>query len=246
MKPCSKPTPEIGNVDRFIGTSYDVVKFVYENIDSIRTVADHLNLTQGPKGDAPNVTDNNDGTYTIVGANGSVTFSDGKAAKIPYLVDNGDGTITVFDGVGGSVVISSGVKGTKGDTIFQVFQFSEAKIHWHDDLLVTDVYRREATSTNGVIGTWGNAVRMVGQKGDSSHIEYQYSNDNISWHDLLTDNDFFRRQRTVTVSDGVTDYGQYTLGVLMRVDGYTPVKGKDYVDGATGDFTSYILSQWFY
>ncbi len=57
----------------------------------------------------PAVTDNGDGTYTVVDGNGtSVTITDGENAAIPTVTDNGDGTSTINDGLGNTVVIADG------------------------------------------------------------------------------------------------------------------------------------------
>lgn len=94
-----------------------------------------------------------------------------------------------------------------GDTIYQVFQYSDSVSGpWHDDLLVTDYFRRENTSINGVIdgNNWSIPYQfrydtLQGDPGDTIYIEYQYSPDGAtSWTSTLEAGDRFRRERTVT------------------------------------------------
>jgi hypothetical protein len=75
--------------------------------------------------------------------------------------------------------------------------------------------------------------------GVKQYIEYEYSEDNVNWHSLLTSLDYYQRERTVTDTDGVLTYSGFTAGVLVRVDGETPVFGVDYRDGIDGQFVSY-------
>jgi hypothetical protein len=75
--------------------------------------------------------------------------------------------------------------------------------------------------------------------GVKQYIEYEYSEDNVNWHSLLTSLDYYQRERTVTDTDGVLTYSGFTAGVLVRVDGETPVFGVDYRDGLDGQFVSY-------
>lgn len=161
MKPCTKPSSTIGVVDKYLGTSYDKVKFVYDNIDDIRIVAEHLNLTTGPQGDVgplPNVTDNGDGTYTITGSSGDVVIS-------------------------------------KGDS------------------------------------------------GDIRYQDYEYSTDGTAYHSPVTTDDYWRRERLVTIdSDNNTTNGSWSTGIIFRVDGVTPVKGIDYFDGRDAVYRANVYS----
>lgn len=89
-------------------------------------------------------------------------------------------------------------------------------------------------------GEWADAV-LLAQSGDTVYPEYQYSSDGISgWHDDFLSTDYFRRERTIVISPTGTTTGNWSTGVRIRKDGYTPEKGVDYFDGVDGSFTSYI------
>jgi hypothetical protein len=94
-----------------------------------------------------------------------------------------------------------------GDTIFQVFQFSDSILGpWHDDMLGSDFWRRENISVNGVVdpNLWGTPYQfrydtITGNPGDTIFIEFNYSPDGAtSWTPSMKSGDAFRRERTVT------------------------------------------------
>lgn len=68
-------------------------------------------------GNAPAVIDNGNGSYSVIGSNGSITIFDGQDgtngtnAPIPTFTDNGDGTYTIDNGAGDTVVVSDGEDG---------------------------------------------------------------------------------------------------------------------------------------
>ncbi|MGL5389777.1 MAG: hypothetical protein ACRDA8_00025, partial [Shewanella sp.] len=88
--------------------------------------------------------------------------------------DAASGTF-VFKGrlvVGGYAVNSEAdIRALDGDTIYEKYQYSiNGTSNWHDTLTTGDLYRRTATVTNGVVGTWSAAAKIAGndgQKGDN-------------------------------------------------------------------------------
>ena len=54
------------------------------------------------------VTDNNNGTYTVTGANGSIVVKDGKSPGAPTITNNNDGTFTIRNDEGDTAIISAG------------------------------------------------------------------------------------------------------------------------------------------
>lgn len=82
------------------------------------------------------------------------------------------------------------------------------------------------------VSNWSVPARFSGFVGDTIYYEYQHSADNISWHDDLLATDYYKRQRTVTVTDSDIVYGDWTDGVLIRIDGQPGEPGEDGIDGA--------------
>lgn len=99
------------------------------------------------------------------------------------------------------------IKPEDGDTIFQVYQYSDTSIGpWGDTLQSYHVWKRENYSINGYVDPegWGTPYRFVpeqgepGQPGDTIYEETQYSVDGISnWHTGILAGDKWRRTRTV-------------------------------------------------
>ena len=128
-------------------------------------------------------------TFEVDTVNDTVTIRG--ALKVTQLQDENGDPIDVSD----------------GDTIFPVYQYSDAATGpWHDEPLASDYFRRENLSVNGVVdeNEWGagyqfKADTAVGTPGDTIYIEYQYSPDgSSSWTPTLEAGDAYRRERTVT------------------------------------------------
>lgn len=209
------PMKPVGLVEQYIGSSYDIVKQVYEQLAMLKLVADNLNLNQGVQGDVATVVDNGDGTYTITGGNGSVTWNDGLAST----------------------------------NIHEIQQYSiDGATTWHSIFVAGDEYKRVATVTSGVTGAWGTAYKIVAVDGvdgvnTTRYLEYEYSVDGTgSWVTVLTAAHYFRRERVVTLVGVTPTYGTWSTGILVRIDGVTPVKGTDYDDGLHGNFVAFIFN----
>jgi len=121
------------------------------------------------------------------------------------------------------------IQALDGDTIFLVYQYSIDGISgWHTTLVTGDYFQRVATSTNGTIGAYSAAARIVG---DAVGEKHQYSVDGATlWHDIFTTGDVFRR--TATVTNG--SVGAY--GAAARITG---VQG---IDGNHGNGSFIIVS----
>lgn len=105
----------IETANKYLGTSYDTVKAVYEHLDKIRIVAELGELNRGLQGNVPNVTDNGDGSFTIHGHNGDVTVSNGFSPKVqPNAWDTG---VTIEDADGVITNINNGL-GTRTVYLF--------------------------------------------------------------------------------------------------------------------------------
>ena len=93
-----------------------------------------------------------------------------------------------------------------GNTIFQVFQYSETSTGpWEDTLQSYHKWKRENTSVNGYIDPngWSLAYKFIGEDvvgdpGDTIYYEYNYSPDgNTDWTFAMKAGDAFRRERRV-------------------------------------------------
>ena len=136
------------------------------------------------------------------------------------------------------------VDGADGDTIFFVYQYSEdGATDWHTTLGDDDVYRRDAISTNGLLGSWSAAGKISGVDGVDGYlliIEYQYSADGVTvWHSNFTTGDHYRRERLLKYASDTTlpitpDDSPVETGAWSSVGKVVPVKGDDYFDGADG------------
>lgn len=94
------------------------------------------------------------------------------------------------------------------------------------------------------VGAEGWDVNLYGTDSGTVYTEFQYATTNASsssaWHSDMGSDDYFRRERTVTVLGTGTTYGTWSTGERFRLDGedgYTPEKGTDYFDG---NFISYV------
>jgi hypothetical protein len=159
------------------------------------------------------ITHTNDGTtsdYNIVVDNWQV----GKTPVSPTMyVDTATGKVTVYGQLQISELLDENgnpvnLDPQDGDTIFQVYQYSESNLGpWDDTVSPTDIWRRENWSINGVVDpdTWSAPYQFRGfdgsdgNPGDTIYIEYQYSPDGVTWHaEPLLSGDKWRRERVVT------------------------------------------------
>ena len=131
--------------------------------------------------------------------------------------------------------------GSDGSTIYREYQHSKDGTNWHTDLQEEDLYERYRLVTNGIGGNWSHSYLITS---NDIYTEYQYSpNGGSDWHGDFLTGDYFRRQRTVTVNRAGTTYGDWSVSARIREDGedgYTPIKGVDYIDGVDGGFISYV------
>jgi len=127
------------------------------------------------------------------------TFDVGQST---FVVDSLRQTVTI----NGTLVINgSNLQGAKGDTIFEVYQYSVTGVGgWFDDFFTGAKYRRHNLSINGVVdpASWSGAILFVatdGNAGSTIYWEYAYAPDPItSWHAApMLDSDVWRRERKV-------------------------------------------------
>lgn len=116
---CDSETVAIAN--KYLGTSYDTIKAVFDHLDKINTVAELGELERGLQGNTPDVTDNGDGTYTLTGNNGTIIISDGFS---PAVKPNGLGNgVDIVDYYGGVTSIINGL----GVVVLPVYVNSNTK-----------------------------------------------------------------------------------------------------------------------
>lgn len=89
-----------------------------------------------------------------------------------------------------------------GSEVFTVFEYAENETGpWYSEFTPERVWRRQATSVNGLVGDWSNPVKLTGEDGsvgDTIYVDYNYSPDLSEWHPTLEDGDIWRRERIVT------------------------------------------------
>lgn len=150
----------------------------------------------------------------------------GKTPLSPTMfVDTATGKVTVYGQLQISELLDENgnpidLDPEDGDTIFQVYQYSDSSNGpWEDTVQPYHYWRRENWSINGVVdpGTWSQPYQFrgfdgePGDPGDTIYVEYQYSPDALVWHDPpLTSGDKWRRERIVTngVAGPWSDAGQ--------------------------------------
>lgn len=253
-KGCNTNNVAIQQVDTLVGTSYDTIKAVYDELENIKLVAENLNLQRGPQGNPPDIVTNPDGSYTITGNNGqSVTVTNGTDGVTPTVTSTAtevtisDGTNTVTFDKG--YVPVKGVDYSDGDTIFRKYQYSpNGTTVWSDTLNDTHNFQRFTTVTNGVEGTWSNAFSLTGSQGvkgnagDKVYLEREYSVDAVDFHSEFQDTDYYVRSRTVTEDHtGAVTNSAWSNPARIKRDGVAPVKGTDYFDGNDGSYISFIF-----
>lgn len=165
-----------------------------------------------------------------------------------YIVENSTGiavltvdTINKVLRIDGRLEIANpeDFKGEPGDTIFEVFrysQFAEGSPDgdgWHDEFVIGDNWRIFNTSVNGYVdpAKWSIPVQLNGKDGapgDTLYFQYQYSADKVNWHTIMEDLDIWRRERVIENGAPTTAWSE---GVRIR--GF---------DGADADLTQYEYS----
>jgi hypothetical protein len=135
--------------------------------------------------------------------------------------------------VNGTLVVNNieDFKGDAGDTIYEVFQYSSdngVTDAWHSvwDPDHGDIYRRHAISTNGSLSTWSAGYLLTakdGADGDTTYVEYRYSDDNVNWDSVFQDGDIWRQERII-----VNNVPQGAWSPSARIKGS---------DGADGEIT---------
>ncbi len=190
-------------------------------------------------------THTNNGTnsaYEIVVDNLKVS----KTSASPVLtVDTSTGKVTVNGQLQiGSLLDENGdpidlTPPEDGDTIYQVYQYSDSNLGpWEDEVQPYHYWRRENFSINGLVdpNTWSLPYQFRGfdgtdgNSGDTVYIEYQYSPDGVVWHpEPFVSGDKFRRERVVT--NGVA--GDWSdPGRIVGDDGETIETRSEYsIDG---------------
>ena len=118
-------------------------------------------------------------------------------------------------------------KGDKGDTIFEVYQYSASNnpFNWHDTLKEGDNWRRVNKSVNGYVdpSTWSIPYKITGadgQKGDTYFFIYEFApKETGPWHLApIAVGDNFRRER-------ISDNGK--LSPWSKPVRVTGIKGED-------------------
>lgn len=105
-----------------------------------------------------------------------------------------------------------------GSIIFEVFQYSETSTGpWFDEVTPTRVWRKQATSVNGIVGDWSEPMKLTGEDGaagDTLYVVYQYSSDLSNWHDGMQDGDIWRKE--AIVNNGV--FGDWSSPARIKGD----------------------------
>lgn len=105
-----------------------------------------------------------------------------------------------------------------GSIIFEMFQYSETSTGpWFDEFTPARVWRKQATSVNGVIGDWSAPMKLTGEdgaSGDTLYMAYQYSSDLSNWHEGMQDGDIWRKE--AIVSNDV--FGEWTSPARIKGD----------------------------
>lgn len=190
-------------------------------------------------------------THTNNGTNSAyeIIVDNFKVSKTPaspvLTVDTSSGKVTVNGQLQiGSLLDENGdpidlTPPEDGDTIYQVYQYSDSNLGpWEDEVQPYHYWRRENFSINGVVDpdTWSLPYQFRGfdgtdgDSGDTVYIEYQYSPDGVVWHpEPLVSGDKFRRERVVT--NGVA--GDWSdPGRIVGDDGETIETRSEYsIDG---------------
>lgn len=191
------------------------------------------------------ITHTNDGTtteYEMVVDN----FIVGKTSVSPVLTVNTSDSKVIVNGQLqiGALLDENGnpvdlTPPENGDTIFQVYQYSDSSLGpWEDVVQTYHYWRRENFSINGVVDpdTWSVPYQFRGfdgsdgNAGDTIYIEYQYSPDGVNWHpEPFVSGDKWRRERIVT--NGVA--GPWSdAGRIVGDDGETIETRSEYsIDG---------------
>lgn len=206
------------------------------------TIEESYDTLVGSK--ASSVTHTNDGSTTRHEIIVDQHFV-GKTPLSPTMyVDTVNGKVTVYGQLQVSQLLDENgdpvdLDPSDGDTIYQVYQYSESNLGpWKDEVSSTDIWRRENWSINGTIDplTWSVPYQFRGfngsdgNPGDTIYIEYQYSPDGITWHsEPLLSGDKWRRERVVT--NGVA--GPWSdAGRIVGDDGETIETRSEYsIDG---------------
>ena len=99
------------------------------------------------------------------------TFVLANNSGVPALYWDGNTGKFVFNGrlvIGGySVNSEADIRALDGDTIYEIYQYSvNGTTNWHTTYATGDIFRRTATVTNGVTGSWSAAARITGLTGD--------------------------------------------------------------------------------
>lgn len=150
--------------------------------------------------------------------------------------------------IGGYEINNEGdIRALDGDTIYEVYQYSvDGSTGWHTDFVTGDIFRRTATVTNGDQSAWSTAARITGEtpvitptsdgyiisNGTETVQIYDGTDGESAPVPTITDNG----DGTVTIDNGDGESATIADGA----DGYSPVLGVDYFDGASGDYVSNV------
>ena len=207
---------------------------------SVATLVDRISMVVGPTSSTiENTTkvDETEHAYTtdVDGKSGSYKLTnDGTTTKAEFLVDEFR-VGTTFNVTGnrvnitGQLVLSDGtqidgindIRGPTGDTIFEVYEYSiDGATDWHTTHQSGDLWRRTATSTNGVLSPFSLATQFGspdGLAGDTIYVDFTYSIDGIdNWHFPFVDGDAYQRNRIVTNN---VPAGWSVAGRIIGADG---------------------------
>jgi hypothetical protein len=135
--------------------------------------------------------------------------------------------------INGSLSVNNAAdfRGADGTTQFQVFQYSDDNASWHDDWVSGDIYRRWNDSIDGYVNpsNWSEGTLLIakdGEDGDTTYVDYRYSDDQVNWHATFVDGDIWRQERTILNGTPTTNWTP-TNGAR--------IKGSD---GADGEITA--------
>ena len=153
----------------------------------------------------------------------SVIYNDGFSSKHTTNVDeavfvDGSGTeVLNIDTVNNEITINgtlkvtnaSDFKGTAGTVSYFVYQYSSDNVNYHNTYVAaTDIWRRQAEvsgdADNPVTGSYSDGFLLNavdGAAGDTLYYKYQYSTNNISWHEALSVGDIWRREQLIVLGN---------------------------------------------
>ena len=192
----------IATANKYLGTSYDTIKAVYDHLAAIEVVAELGEMNRGLQGNTPDVVDNGDGSYTISGNNGDITVSDGFS---PTITDTSGGVL-ITDGSGNQLLIANGLS----------------------RLMLPAYITTNVVPSTPVGGTYDGSTLTPPTGYTDTPVTSGVGE--VIW---------------VTYALVVQiEFGAWTVSTWSppaKLSGYTPVKGVDYFDGATGQLHVYVF-----